>query len=143
MNIHKSFLAYFTVCLLMLGFAAQAMADIPGKVQFMDLQWLKAGVNTQQAGEYFTGKLDPIVRKHGGKVVFVYEVMKVMKGDVKPAMIASMEFPSMEAMQALFKDAEYQKIIPLRDLIFDLPHMSLFQLSPVVEKCPLTEGDSR
>jgi len=37
----------------------------------------------------------------------------------------------MDDMQALFKDPEYQKIVPQRDATFDLPRMSLFQIAPI------------
>lgn len=108
--------------------AAQAAGD--KKVQFMDLQWLKPGVTAQQAGAYFSDKLDPIVRKHGGKILFTYQVAAVMRGDVKPALIASMEFPSMDAMQGLFKDPDYQRIVPQRDATFDLSKQVLYQVAP-------------
>lgn len=112
-----------------------AMAGFPtiasASVQFLDLQWLNSGVTAQEAGSYFKDKLAPIVRKHGGKIVFVYQIMATMKGDVKPAIAASMEFPSMDAMQALFKDPGYQKIVPQRDATFDLLRQSLFQVAPV------------
>lgn len=101
-------------------------------VQFFDIQWLKPGVTQEQAGGYFRDRLDPIVRRHGGKIVLVYRVAATMKGDIKPALLASMTFPSPEDMQALFKDPEYQKIVPLRDATFDLERQSLFQVSPIM-----------
>lgn len=111
----------------LVGFSTMASAS----VQFLDLQWLNSGITTQQAGSYFKDKLDPIVRRHGGKIIFVYQILGTMKGEVKPAIAASMEFPSMDEMQALFKDPEYQKIVPQRDATFDLPRQSLFQVTPI------------
>ncbi len=100
-------------------------------VQFVDLLWLKPGVSPQEAGTYFHDMLGPILRKHGGRVIFTYQVIGVMKGELKPAVTASMEFPSMQAMQNLFKDPEYQKIVPQRDATFDLSQQRLFQVAPL------------
>ncbi len=134
MSDRKSFRNPLLAAIGGLTLACSAAAPAGAAVQFVDLQWLKPGITAQNAGGYFTGRLEPIVRKHGGRVIFVYRVLATMKGDVQPAVIASMEFPSMEEMQALFRDAEYQKIVPERDATFDLARQSLFQVAPVAAR---------
>ncbi len=117
------------LCAILVAFSVAAQAG--GAVQFMDLQWLQPGVSPTQAGAYFHEALGPIVRKHGGKLLFTYQVLGVMKRDLKPAVIAGKEFPTMDAMQNLFKDPDYQSIVPQRDRIFDLSQMRLFQIAPI------------
>ncbi|MEW5963234.1 MAG: DUF1330 domain-containing protein [Pseudomonadota bacterium] len=120
--------------LLVLGLAVSTprpAAAQNGPVQFMDLNWLKSGADAGQAGIYFNDLLAPILKKHGAKVVFSYAVTGVMAGDIKPAVTASMEFPSMHAMQAMFNDPDYKKIVPYRDATFDLSRQILFQIAPL------------
>ena len=132
-------LAILAACGTLIAFGAAAWAPRPaaaqmppsGPVQFMDLNWLKPGVDAKQAGIYFNDLLTPILKKHGAKVVFVYAVTGVMAGDIQPAVTASMEFPSMQAMQAMLSDPDYKKIVPYRDATFDLSHQKLFQVAPL------------
>lgn len=134
MNSHNPLKHLLAVAACGLSLAVSSSASAVEPVQFLDMQWLKPGISADQAGIYFRDRLDPIVRKHGGSTILVYQVAATMKGEVKPAVVASMKFPSMEDMQALFKDPDYQKIVPLRDATFDLPRQSLFQVVPFIGK---------
>lgn len=128
MNVRKSMI--HAVAALSVA-VSSAAAGAAGSVQFMDLQWLQPGVAVHDAGSYFSDKLQPLVRKHGGNIMSVHQIAATMRGEVKPALVATMEFPSMEKMQGLLKDPEYQKLIPQRDATFDLPKQSLFQIKPI------------
>lgn len=100
-------------------------------VQFVDLLWLKPGINPQAAAHYFNELLPPILEKHGGKVIFVYAVETAIKGELKPAITASMTFPSMDSLKEVFSDPEYAKIVPVRDATFDFTQQSLLKVRPL------------
>ena len=129
-------IAALAVCGLALWMPARASAQPQpsGPVQVMDMNWLKKGVDVKQAGIYFNDMLAPILKKYGAKIIFVYSINGVMRGDIKPAVTASMEFPSMQSMQALFNDPDYKKIVPYRDATFDLAQLKLFQVAPLKGK---------
>jgi uncharacterized protein (DUF1330 family) len=101
-----------------------------GPVQFVDLLWLRQGVTVDDAQRYLQ-TLAPLVKKHGGRPLVGFRIDKTMKGDVQPQVINGLEFPSMQAMQALLADPEYQKIVPTRDATFDMARHTLFQVSPL------------
>ena len=57
-----------------------------------------------------------IMEKHGGARVSHYNVQEVLDSGEKPALIGVFSFPNAEAIhELLYKDAEYQKLVPFRD----------------------------
>lgn len=137
MNRH---LLIYMIVLMTTGFTNTTLANpkagpqqssVSSDVQFVDLLWLKPGVEADSAGHYFSQLLTPVLQRHGGKVLYVYRIDAALKGSLKPAINASLTFPSMEALQAMFQDPEYQKIIPVRDSIFDFTQQSLWQVTPL------------
>lgn len=98
-------------------------------VQFVDLLWVKQDKTPDDAVRYFREVLPPILARHGGKVLHVYRVEAALRGDMQPAITASLTFPSMQALESMFKDPEYQKIIPERDAIFDFSQQSLLRVT--------------
>ncbi len=60
-----------------------------------------------------------ILKKYGGVPVASYNVEAAIYTQEKPAAFAVFSFPSREAIQNLLvDDAEYQKLIPIRDKAF-------------------------
>lgn len=109
----------------------QRMSNQPQSVQFLELLWLQPNVPVDKAADYFQKRLGPILKKHNGEILQSYQVAATMKGDLKPAWINVFRFRSMEDMQAIFQDAEYNKLVPLRDATFDLSQHRLFSVMPV------------
>ncbi|MBI5283972.1 MAG: DUF1330 domain-containing protein [Chloroflexi bacterium] len=101
-------------------------------VEVTSLLWLKAGVTADQARNYFTRLLAPIVRRHGGEPLadgYPLFVEATVRGELKPDVIDGFRFPSQEAMEALFQDPAYQEIVPIRDATFDMTRQSVFRVS--------------
>ena len=101
------------------------------EVHFIELLWLQPKATPEGATDYFRNKLRPILAKHGGEILQSFQVAATMKGELKPAWINIIRFRSMEDMQAIFKDPEYAKLIPLRDATFDLSQQRMFNVLPV------------
>ena len=109
----------------------QRMSNQSQQVQFLELLWLQPNVPVDKAADYFQNRLGPILKKHNGEIIQSYQVASTMKGELKPAWINVFRFRSMEDMQAIFQDAEYNKLVPLRDATFDLSQHRLFSVMPV------------
>lgn len=109
----------------------QRMQNQSQQVQFLELLWLQPNVGVEKAADYFQNRLGPILKKHNGEIIQSYQVASTMKGELKPAWINVFRFRSMEDMQAIFQDADYNKLVPLRDATFDLSQHRLFSVVPV------------
>lgn len=134
MNSHDPLKYLLAIAVCGLSLVSSAAVSAVESVQFLDMQLLKPGISADQAGIYFRDRLDHIVREHGGNIILVHQVAATIKGEVKPALVASMKFSSIDDVPALFKDPDYRKIVPLRDATFDLPRQSLFQAAPFIGK---------
>lgn len=109
--------------------ARAASSNTLSPIQFVDLLWVKPEASPDDAVRYFKQVLPPVMAKHGGRVIHVYRIDEALRGDLRPAVTASLSFPSMQALQAMFKDPDYQKIVPERDAIFDFTQQSLFRVT--------------
>jgi uncharacterized protein (DUF1330 family) len=70
-------------------------------------------VNDAAAYERYKAEVPALIRKHGGEYLARGGKQQVYEGDWKPNRLVLFRFPSMQAIEALFVDPEYQ---PLKDL---------------------------
>ena len=52
------------------------------------------------------------------KPVSKYKISKTLIGELEPNLVSIMEFPSKQAVDAVFKSEEYQKLLPYREKAF-------------------------
>jgi uncharacterized protein (DUF1330 family) len=57
----------------------------------------------------------PILKNHGGQMVFRGKTNKAVAGDVNFGMLLVMNFESAKAIEGIFSSKEYKEIIPFRD----------------------------
>jgi len=74
----------------------------------MPAYWLaRAKIFDPVAYKRYTDPLPPLMKKHGGKVLCRGGAFKVMEGTTPYERFIAVEFPSMEAAEALFNSPEY------------------------------------
>ncbi len=61
----------------------------------------------------YTSALQAVLKKFGGRYLSRGGKTEVVEGKVKPR-IVTVEFPSYEAAMNCYRDADYQKIVPIR-----------------------------
>jgi uncharacterized protein (DUF1330 family) len=63
--------------------------------------------------EYVAG-VQPLIQKHGGRLLVVAESMDVMEGQWPPGRTIVIEFPDAESARAWYSDPDYQPLLKLR-----------------------------
>lgn len=71
-----------------------------------------------EAFDTYISNAPKITQSYGGVPVANYNVEAALDGEDKPAVFAVLSFPSREAIESLFSDAEYQALVPVRDRAF-------------------------
>jgi uncharacterized protein (DUF1330 family) len=69
------------------------------------------------AYEEYKAKVPAIVKKYGGEYLARGGRFVILEGEWKPTRIAVLRFPTLEAMQALHDDPEYQPLKALRQRV--------------------------
>lgn len=60
----------------------------------------------------------PLIKASGGKPVGKFKCAEAITGSGFPQLVLVVEFPSKDAIKALFESAEYKALIPVRDKAF-------------------------
>lgn len=107
---------------------AQAQTS-PESMTFVELH----EVNDIAAARTYAKWAEPIMTRHGGKIVGAYEVTMVVKGMTKPGIVWVYRFANEAGMQAVGTDPEYQANIPNRNKIFNFDSNQLFAVKPIVD----------
>jgi uncharacterized protein (DUF1330 family) len=101
---------------------------LQGKIQLLNksimsektLVVFNATVNPEgkEAFAAYLAGAQPMTAAAGGVAVGSYAVMGKIAGENTPQMFMIVEFPSAQAVHALYDSAEYQALIPFRDQAF-------------------------
>jgi uncharacterized protein (DUF1330 family) len=81
-------------------------------------------MNEMEALQSYQSHVPAIAKKFGAAPIASYNVEVALDGGEKPAIFAVLSFPSKDAIESLFKDPDYEALIPLRDLGFS--HVRFF-----------------
>lgn len=90
-------------------------------------------VSDMAAARDYAKWAEPIMTRHGGKIIGSYEVVNVVKGMNKPGIVWIYRFADEAGMQAVGTDPEYQANIPNRNKIFNFNSNQLFAVKPILE----------
>ena len=107
---------------------AQAQTS-PESMTFVELH----EVNDIAAARTYAKWAEPIMTRHGGKIVGAYEVTMVVKGMTKPGIVWVYRFANEAGMQAVGTDPEYHANIPNPNKIFNFDSNQLFAVKPIVD----------
>lgn len=72
----------------------------------------------QEAYAYYTEKAPQLLVSGGGQLVRRLKVASSIKGDAPMQAMLIMDFPSTEAIKAVFDSQEYAELVPHRDKAF-------------------------
>jgi uncharacterized protein (DUF1330 family) len=65
-------------------------------------------------------KVRPIGARHGAEMLFIGQVSGMVHGDVDHQLVVVVKFPSVQAIDAMYADADYQPLVALRDEAADM-----------------------
>lgn len=71
-----------------------------------------------EALDTYFGVAMPLIDKVGAKVIQKIEVGDPVVGEQPSELVMLVEYPSYEAVEKVFKSAEYQAVIPFREKAF-------------------------
>ena len=110
--------------------AAPSFAEDAPQFFLVDVLILKEGKTAEDAKAYFD-KVAPIAAKHGLVQLHPLKVAQKLRGDLdaKVVNIWSVSEPK-KTLPNVLSDPEYQKNVPIRDSVFDLPNSSIFMTVP-------------
>jgi uncharacterized protein (DUF1330 family) len=89
-------------------------------------------VSDMAAARNYAKWAEPIMARHGGKIIGSYEVTNVVKGMTKPGIVWIYRFANEAGMQAVGSDPEYQANIPNRNKIFNFNSNQLFAVKSIL-----------
>lgn len=103
-------------------------------LRFIELVTLNSPYKVKDHIDYHQ-TIKPIMDKNGLRTISNYEVVKKARGSAPDhvAMIGVYSLESMEKMNRIFEDPEYLKHVEKRDLIHDMPNMTMYLGKPIVE----------
>jgi len=91
---------------------------------FVDVLTLKPGKTLDEAQDYFAQAI-PLIERHGLKRIQVYGISDKMRGHdaVNPSIVQIWRVEADNPFAGLMADEAYQRVVPLRDSIFDMPKL--------------------
>ncbi len=63
----------------------------------------------------YLSRVLPILKSHGGQIVFRGKTIKSIEGSITFGMLLVMHFESVEVIENIFGASEYTELIPFRD----------------------------
>lgn len=107
-----------------------AVPSTAEKAYMVDFLPLQAGVNVDQAEDYFA-LIGQVMQTHGLKRIASYRVGQVMAGSNEPQLINFYEVGSEATISALMGDPAYEQHVRVRNRTFDMPRVGMLMLRPI------------
>ncbi len=130
MRYSRLFLSFALAIAFMLGAVQTRAAEPDSKgMTFVELH----EISDIAAARDYAKWAEPIMTRHGGKIIGAYEVTSVIKGMAKPGIIWVYRFANEAGMNAVGTDPEYQANVPNRNRIFNFDSNQLFAVKSILD----------
>jgi uncharacterized protein (DUF1330 family) len=71
--------------------------------------------NAMEEMQTYLTRVIPILKNHGGQIVFRGKTIKPIEGSINFGMLLVIHFESVEIIERIFETSEYTELIPFRD----------------------------